>query len=349
MIFVKRSILVISQYVNSRAFASGVLAVILACAIYYMTTVTNAITIRDDTGVRYAFTQAQSASDILNEQGIQTIERDRVTFPGFSGKYGEIIINRAFPINISADGNRQQLYVLGGSVKDALEQAGVLIDSDDLINRTLSSTVVEDDNIVVNRVNFNVYEETEDIDYNVIDKHSPLIRSGTSRLLSSGHGGSKDLVIEEKYVDGKLKETNIVSEVVTREAEDQIMLRGAKVPVSPMEAPSGYELDENGTPQNYTNVLTNQVATAYSCAPGMWGSSGLPAVTGYVAVDPKVIPYGTRLYIATPDNSFVYGYCIAGDTGTGLIDGVIDVDLMFDSYLESALFGKKSMNIYILE
>lgn len=349
MIFIKRSILAVGQYINSRAFATGVLAVILACAIYYMTTITNAISIHDGSAVRYVFTQEQTADGILSEQGIQTMQRDIVSFAGFSGKYGELTINRAFPITLSADGLRRQVYVLGGTVKDVLTQAGVTIDADDTVNRPLVASVTENDNIVVNRVEYKRYEKTEVIEYNVIDKHSPLIRSGRSKLLSSGHNGSRDLVIEEKYIDGKLKETNIISEVVTAEAEDQIMLRGAKVPVSTMEAPAGYELDENGIPKNYTTVLTNQVATAYSAKPGMWGSSGLPAITGYVAVDPRVIPYGTRLYIATPDNSFVYGYCIAGDTGTGLMDGIIDVDLMFDSYLESTLFGKKMMNIYILE
>lgn len=314
-----------------------------------MTTITNAISIHDGDKVSYVFTQEHNVADILSEQGITTLARDKVEFAGFSGKYGEITINRAFPITVSADGIRHELYVLGGTVKDALAQAGVTIDSDDLINRPLAAQVKENDNIVINRVEYKVYEKTEVIEFNVIDKQSPLIRKGRSKLLSSGHNGSKDLVIEEKYIDGKLKETNIISEVVTVEPEDQIMLRGAKVPVSPMEAPEGYELDENGIPKNYKTVLTNQVATAYSCKPGMWGASGLPAVTGYVAVDPRVIPYGTRLYIATPDNSFVYGYCIAGDTGTGLVEGIIDVDLMFDSYLESALFGKRNVNIYILE
>ena len=349
MIYIKRSMMAISRYFNSRAFAASVLAIILACAIFYMTTITNAICIRDGLDVSYAFTQKESISDILNEQGIETIKRDDVAFQGFSGKYGEITINRAFPVTISVDGASQHLFVLGGTVKDAVQQAGINLSKDDLINLSLTKDASENDNIVINRVTYVTYNKTEVIGHQVIDKHSPLIKKGTSKKLSSGHDGEKILTIQEKYIDGKLKETNILDENITVEPEDQIMLRGAKIPVSTLPLPAGFELDENGVPLNYTNVLTNQVATAYSCKPGMWGSSGLPAVTGYVAVDPQVIPYGTRLYIATPDNRFVYGYCIAGDTGTGLVDGVIDVDLMFDSYLESCLFGKKTMNIYILE
>ena len=349
MILVKRSMMAISRYFNSRAFAVSVLAIILATAIYSMTTMTNAISIRDGLDVRYVFTQKKNVSDILSEQGIQTIKRDRVQFNGISGKYGEISIDRAFPLTITADGSRRELFVLGGTVKDAIAQAGITLGPDDLINLSLTKDAAENDNIVINRVQFKTFEKTEVIEHRVIDKESPLIRTGTSRRLSKGHDGEKVLTIQEKYIDGKLKETNILDEKITKEAEESVMLRGAKVPESPMELPVGFALDDDGVPTNYKTVLTNQVATAYSCKPGMWGASGLPAVTGYVAVDPTVIPYGTKLYIATPDNKFVYGYCIAGDTGTGLRDGVINVDLMFDSYFESTLFGRKTVNIYILE
>ena len=63
----------------------------------------------------------------------------------------------------------------------------------------------------------------------------------------------------------------------------------------------------------------------------------------------EVIPYGTKLYIASPDNSFVYGYAIAADTGTGLIDGSIDLDLFYDSYTESCLNGVRYVNVYVLD
>ena len=76
---------------------------------------------------------------------------------------------------------------------------------------------------------------------------------------------------------------------------------------------------------------------------------GLMAVEGTVAVDPEVIPYGSRLYIVSSDGSFVYGYAVAADTGTAIMDGIIDVDLFYDTYLESLLNGLRTVNIYVLE
>lgn len=69
----------------------------------------------------------------------------------------------------------------------------------------------------------------------------------------------------------------------------------------------------------------------------------------YVAVHPEEIPYGTRMYITSADGSFVYGCAIAADTGTGLMDDIIDVDLYYDTYTESCLNGRKYVNIYILD
>ena len=67
------------------------------------------------------------------------------------------------------------------------------------------------------------------------------------------------------------------------------------------------------------------------------------------AVNPKVIPYGTKLYIKAADGSFTYGYAIAADTGTALMDGRVLVDLFFDTNQECYAFGAKKMEVYVLE
>ena len=76
---------------------------------------------------------------------------------------------------------------------------------------------------------------------------------------------------------------------------------------------------------------------------------GLVCQYGVVAVDPKVIPLGTKLYIESSDGgaSWVYGYCIAGDTG-GAIKGN-KVDLCFSTPEECRRFGRKTATVYILE
>lgn len=71
------------------------------------------------------------------------------------------------------------------------------------------------------------------------------------------------------------------------------------------------------------------------------------AQVGVVAVDPNIIPYGTKLYITS--GNIVYGYAIAGDTGGAAMAGDILVDVFYDTYDECAAFGRRDMTVYIIE
>ena len=79
-------------------------------------------------------------------------------------------------------------------------------------------------------------------------------------------------------------------------------------------------------------------ATAYSG--GGTTASGMAAAVGRVAVDPRVIPLGTRLYIEG------YGYAVAADTG-GAIKGN-RIDLFFETYDEAISFGRRKVTVYVL-
>ena len=76
-------------------------------------------------------------------------------------------------------------------------------------------------------------------------------------------------------------------------------------------------------------------------------ASGTVAEVGKVAVDPKVIPLGSKLYIVSQDGQYVYGYCSAEDTG-GLIKGN-KVDLYFSTWDECIQFGYRPVTIYVVE
>ena len=110
----------------------------------------------------------------------------------------------------------------------------------------------------------------------------------------------------------------------------------------------GTLIDHKGNSISYTSVLTGS-ATAYTASPGSHTSTGAVAQRGRVAVNPNIIPYGTKLYIASPDGSYVYGYAVAADTGGALSSGSALVDLFYDTLSECYKFGRRTMNVYILE
>ncbi|MBQ9346577.1 MAG: G5 domain-containing protein [Oscillibacter sp.] len=76
---------------------------------------------------------------------------------------------------------------------------------------------------------------------------------------------------------------------------------------------------------------------------GIWTASGTKVHKGVVAVDKRVIPLGTRLYVMA--NNYEYGYSVAEDTGvTGNT-----IDLYFESYRGMQNFGRRPATVYILE
>ena len=88
-------------------------------------------------------------------------------------------------------------------------------------------------------------------------------------------------------------------------------------------------------------------STAY-CIPGGITSTGKVAQAGYIAVDPKEIPYGTQMYIVSADGNYIYGYCIAADTGSYIYDVDWTVDLFMNSTEQCVNWGRRDIIIYIL-
>ena len=86
-------------------------------------------------------------------------------------------------------------------------------------------------------------------------------------------------------------------------------------------------------------------ATAY-CS-GTTTATGMKVRYGVVAVDPRVIPLGSRLYIESANGNWIYGTAIAADTG-GAVKGNI-IDLYVESYNDAIQFGRRQAKVYILE
>ncbi len=103
-----------------------------------------------------------------------------------------------------------------------------------------------------------------------------------------------------------------------------------------------YVMDEAGGLHRVIGHLEME-ATAYLPDDGTGDgitATGVPATYGVAAVDPDVIPLGTRLFVPG------YGIALAADTG-GAIDGHI-IDLCYEDYDEAIYFGRRDVDVYLL-
>ena len=333
---------------KSKLFA--VLGLITAVAVILVITTIDikAIWIIDGNERSYVVTASRDVDEILSAKGVVTSEQDKIHFSGFDSKNAEIVIKRAYPVSVVCDGVDYAIMCNSETVAEVLNSLDIILGEEDKTSHPLDYVVAENDKIVVNRIETKNYTVTEVVKCEMEEQLTPLLRVGKTRVLKEGVDGEVLKTYREVFVDGVSMGVEVVSEEVLSEVANGVVLVGDDVPASPLKPETEIEFDKNGNPVNYKKVFKNQVATAYSAKPGSKGASGLPAKIGYVAVRASMIPYGSELYIKTPDGSFVYGYCIAGDTGVGLLQNVIDVDVFFDTYLESCLFGRKTVDIYVL-
>lgn len=166
-------------------------------------------------------------------------------------------------------------------------------------------------------------------------------------LLSYGKNGTLLKTYEQKIVDGVMEDKVLVSEDVIKKATDDKYVVGDGSVISPLDY--GYNI-VNGVPSSYTKVYENVRATGYYAPPGAGTATGRLAQVGYVAVDPKIVPYGTKMWIVAHGNTgFVYGYALAADTGGAMLSGKNFVDLYYDTYYECVLNGLRYVDVYILE
>ncbi len=262
-----------------------------------------------------------------------------------------------FKITLTVDGKTRTKKVSGKTVEDALDAFGVELKGEDFTLPALTDELKDNREIIVYRLETKERTEEEAIPYETEYTYSDSLYRNRTRTLESGKEGTKAVVYEDTYINGELLNSKKKSEEVIQNPQKELVQVGTKVqvvttglpvgtPISEMAEPSYLKIGENGLPTNYKSVI-NAKATAY-CIPGGITSTGKRAQTGYIAVDPKEIPYGTEMYIVSADGQYVYGYCIAADTGSYIYDVDWTVDLYMNSEAQCRKWGRRDIIIYVL-
>lgn len=319
--------------------------VVINLAIFNMIKI---ITISVDGSNRKVVTFSGTYRDVLNNNGIKLGSKDKVK-PSLDSRVknkSKVWIMRAVPIEVDVDGKRLNIKSPEYNIGDMLKSEKIKISNLDKVYPSKNHLIRKGLKVVVTRVTTKDIREITNIDYDVIIKNDNEVGVGSKEILQKGQNGEKQTVTRIIYENGKEVSRKVISEVIRKEPVQQI------VAVSALN--DDYNLSRGG---NFSYVKTFEMrATAYTADYQSTGKEpGHPdfgiTATGTVArrnsgsyssvaVDPRVIPLGTKLYIEG------YGYAIAEDTG-GAIKGN-RVDLFFDSASEADNWGVRWINVYVM-
>ena len=309
----------------------------------------------DGTTTMYT-TVPMTVEDFLAAQKIQLTYRDTVSpaLDEMLNTGAQVTVSRGFYISVVIDGGVAEKYkvaagtTVGKLITQMKEEKQIPLSCDGSLARvlragetiTLASASVEYETVGSPILFATTRIETDQLD----DGVEKVIQEGVPGEVVSVFAVSKSGDLETSR--------QLISEQVTKLPVDRIIQVGTKDPQpSDFENLLATETDTSAPDFTYLKKLSMS-ATAYTCdyastgkRPGDKGfgvtRSGLLVRRGLVAVDPRVIPLGTKLYIEG------YGYAIAADTGSA-VKG-LHVDLYFETRDACLDYGRRTVDVYVLE
>lgn len=342
----------------------GLLVICFVCtgAVYDATGIDITITEIDEfNGIDNSYnvrTRQGSAGEVIEENNIQVGLYDKlnVEHEDTLDSGDEIIIKRGVQISVNVDGEIITSAATNATVEEALLENGYFLGELDYTVPSADSTVTDGMEISVIRVASENVSRDEEIPFEIIYKNDSSLYEGETKVVSEGKKGLVRITENVVCENGeKVSSAEISRETIT-EKVDRVIARGTKKKVARTSKSSSSTVSSNAKKASepvqssakgfsYSKKLS-MTATAYSAfnKSGSYGktASGMRAGFGVAAVDPRVIPLGTKLYIDG------YGYAVAADTG-GAIKGN-KIDLCFEkSNSELMAFGRKTMTVYVLE
>lgn len=285
-------------------------------------------------------TAARTVGDFLKERGITVGAGDFVR-PSIDTPISpdlRIEYAAAIPLTL-VNGNDRRTFVSNAvDVGALLEERGVVLGPYDTVSSQLADPILPGQIIHVRHIAKWLSAQTLRIAPPVIHGIDFKLPPGKTRVVSPGRFGERLAIISFVTTDGKLRKRILASHVL-RKPRARIIAEGVGTYAA------FADFAQRGL-QKTAYIAANamdMIATAYtaSCA-GCSGytATGYRAGRGIVAVDPRVIPLGTKLFIPG------YGFAIAGDTGGAIIGNRID--LGFNSYSDAIQFGRRPIKVYTL-
>ncbi|MBN1260606.1 MAG: DUF348 domain-containing protein [Anaerolineae bacterium] len=262
------------------------------------------------------YTNAATVGEALQQNGITLYRADRV-FPDLatpvqSGMH--IRLERSIPVSIQVDGHTLRTRTHRNRVGEVIADLGVMLSGQDYTIPALDATLGEGLDVQVVRVVERVVVEQTPIPFETVWQSDANMELDTQGLLQEGAPGVLERRRRLRYENGQVVDRRVEGESVVLPPTNRIMGYGTMVVVRQLAT-------EGGVVEYWRRF--RMLATSYSAGTAGvspsnphygYTATGLKMDDGIVAVDPRVIRLGTKVYVPG------YGVGLAADTG-GAIKG----------------------------
>ena len=278
----------------------------------------------------------------LASEGVRLQDGDWVSPPANQvlSPGAHVYVGHAVPVNLVVAGEEQQVRTHGRTVGDVLAQAGVSLQGEDYVSPGASTSVRGGMAISVTTVRDLTDVGQEPIEYASIVRYDSEIASGQRVVTQWGEDGSYRKEYRVRMINGREVWRDLVSEKIVPPT-DEVVSVGTYVKPSAVPVPA--PAPPVSVPAQPGCSRTLHVYATWYTAASAGGSgvtkTGTGVYRGIVAVDPRVIPLGTRMYIPG------YGYGIAADTGGDIIGDHIDLGYAADDLKD---WGRRWVDICVL-
>ncbi len=318
----------------------GVLVASLGIAAGIYTHDIKTYTIINDGELLEITTRCETVGEALKQADIVLGEGDLVNYDldqRLETVTSFIEVKRPVTITIHVEGEAIRLSTFSSNVSMALQEAGVSVNGKDILEGASMDSELEDGlSVHIVRVDDTVQVIKEAIPYDTTYIEDRLLLKGRTRVATQGVEGVRTLTYKIVEEDGVEVSRELISEEIIPPVTE-IIAQGTRE----------YFTNSRGQTVSYSKSLQMR-ATAFGPHP-KWGyisHTGNKLQLGVVAVDPSVIPLGTKLYVKTNDGSRPdYGFAIAWDTG---VHGDI-IDLFMGDKATCSAWGVRGVTVYILD
>lgn len=298
------------------------------------------VTLHEDGLATSTTSAASTVGEALTQKGI-LLGRGDYVFPDrtspLTGRT-HIYIYHANDVSLVVDGQTAQTRTRQATVAGLLSEAGITLAPDDRVEPPPDTPLTKDTTVRVVRVREGIDTVEETVPRETVYQDDPYMDQGEFMVLEPGSDGLIRRSYRVTYEDGQEMTRELLEESETP-SQTEVVARGTR-PVNLVDTPAG--------PLRYRNSLEvwatwyNPASAGRSPDSPWYGiaATGVQVHKGIVAVDPSVIPLGSRMYVPG------YGEGVAADTGWAVVGNIID--LGFADWEESD-WRSGWVEIYILE